>query len=251
MHIKEIMKEMDLALSSSGVGQRIRSGISIAVIGPPNVGKSSIINKLTERNVSIVSEISGTTRDIIEVQIEMSGFAITLFDTAGFSSTEDPIELEGIKRAEENARKSDIVLKVFDIKNWSNTFQSDILPNICKKNIFVFNKSDLLNVLPDDAILAVSCKTGFGFDKLHSKIMSEVEKLTVTNEGLYPIVVRHRHQELLEACRECLNRAFQQDQNELLAEDLRLALRAIGKIVGQVSTEEMLDRLFTDFCIGK
>ena len=249
--ISNIVEEIHLALKTSKAGQRIRSGISIAVVGPPNVGKSSIINQLAKRNVSIVSEISGTTRDIVEAQIEISGYAITVYDTAGFSSSDNPIEIEGIKLAKEKAKNSDIVIQVFDITEPFTSENNLFISGLDNSNFNVFNKCDLVETLHDKANIALSCKTGFGFDNLQSKIISEVESLVSVKEDIYPIVVRHRQKELLEECVDSLSRFLYQDAKELLAEDLRLALRSIGKLVGHVSTEEMLDKLFNDFCIGK
>tara|TARA_Y100000590_G_scaffold15463_1_gene18578 strand:+ start:1947 stop:3311 length:1365 start_codon:yes stop_codon:yes gene_type:complete len=249
--ISNIVEEIHLALKTSKAGQRIRSGIRVALVGKTNVGKSSIINQLAKRNISIVSETSGTTRDVVEAQIEISGYAITISDTAGFSNSVNPIEIEGIKRAQERAKNSDIVIQVFDITDSSAAVNESFISNLDNVKFDVFNKSDLVDTLPNNSNISLSCKTGFGFDNLQSRIILEVESLTSVKEGIYPIVVRHRQKELLEECVESLNRFLNQDINELLAEDLRLALRSIGKLVGHVSTEEMLDKLFNDFCIGK
>lgn len=226
-------------------GEVLREGFKIAIVGPPNAGKSSLINALAERQAAIVSETPGTTRDVIELRLNLGGYLVHVADTAGLRETQDAIEAEGVRRALAQAKSSDLVLLLRD-GTIPYTEYSDITPDLA-----VWNKSDLAG-FKNPGGLALSLKNGDGVRELVAALTSLVAERLET-KGEAPALTRPRHRaalsEALESLRHCLTAP--RDRPELFAEDLRLALRAIGRITGQVDVEELLDQVFRDFCIGK
>jgi tRNA modification GTPase len=226
-------------------GEILRAGLSVALIGPPNSGKSSVLNALAGRDVAIVSSVAGTTRDVIEVRLDLAGYPVTLADTAGLRDSADMIEQEGIRRALARAASADFVLHIVDAADGvsrettlDNGFEAVV--------ITVWNKIDLAP--PPDGALGVSAHSGAGLDRLIARLAEAAERRLA---GAPPIVTRQRHREALEACAVALDRAVDAGEPALLAEDLRLAVRALGRITGKVDVEDLLDIVFRDFCIGK
>ena len=234
-------------------GERLRDGLEIAILGAPNVGKSSIINMLSKRDAAIVSSIAGTTRDVIEVRMDIAGFPVTLADTAGLRAAADEIEAEGVRRASARAEHADLKLLVFDGGDWP-AIDAETAKLIDDAVLCVVNKADLLAepepiAIEGRALLKVSCRTGLGFDGLIGKIEDRAQNLMGTGSGA--LVTRTRHRQAMEEAKAALDRALKVRQPELKAEDLRLAVRAIGKIAGRVDIEDVLDLIFKEFCIGK
>ena len=239
-------------------GERLRDGLMIAIIGPPNAGKSSLLNLLARRDAAIVSETAGTTRDIIEVHLDLGGYPVTVADTAGLRNrgdSGDAIEAEGIRRALSKAGDADLRLAVFDGEHWPDPDPST-LGLVDADTLVVINKCDLGKPEPPLEIngqpaLAVSALTGDGIDDLLSAAADRVAGMM--DVGGSPSLTRVRHREALEECRDALGRYLNGPDlsPELAAEDIRLAARALGRITGRVDVDDILDVIFRDFCIGK
>ncbi len=247
-----------------GRGRALREGIEIALIGAPNVGKSSLLNYLAGREAAIVSGRAGTTRDVIEVAVAISGVPVIMADTAGLRAVGDEIEREGVRRARKRAQEADLKLYIFaPDQNFDDINQLvDIPPS--EADFYILNKSDLgglddfkkiqiENNLPEKLPLIVSAKTGAGM----SALWTALEKTVAQQFGLssHPALTRQRHKAALDLALESLQRALETAHNggglELVAEDMRLAMREIGRITGGVDVEALLDIVFSDFCIGK
>lgn len=228
-------------------GERLREGVVIAVIGAPNVGKSSLVNALAERDVAIVTAIPGTTRDVIEVALDLEGLPVTLLDTAGLRESEDPIEREGIARARARAAMADFRLRVVDDPaDLGSAAAGDA-------TLKVLNKADLwpATTLPTDG-LCVSAVTGQGLDALLAALVREARALLPDEDTV--VVTRGRHRAALADAEAALTRALGLGGDAdvaLLAEEMRLAARAIGRVTGAFGVEDLLDRVFATFCIGK
>ncbi len=255
-------KEIAAHLDDKRRGERLRSGLLIAIIGPPNAGKSSLLNLLAQKDVAIVSETAGTTRDVIEVHLDLGGFPVTLADTAGLRDEDDGgdgIEAEGIRRALGKAQDADLRLAVFDGEAWPDT-DSHTAGLVDENTMAVVNKSDLKKPEPPLEVagqpaLAISAKTGDGVEALLAALTDRVSGLMETSASPAPALTRVRHREALEECRGALERVLAAKSGagkpELAAEDLRLAARALGRITGRVDVDEVLDVIFREFCIGK
>jgi tRNA modification GTPase len=232
-------------------GERLREGIGIAIIGPPNAGKSSLLNLLARRDAAIVSETAGTTRDVIEVHLDLGGWPVVLADTAGLRVSSDAIEQEGVRRAKARAEAADLRLLVLDASaDWKSAMRELAGGEHwnAQHDIVVVNKVDLA---PVDAVgvVALSAKSGAGLPELLARLERSAE--TLMEEGGPPPLSRARHREALVETQAALGRALLAPEVALAAEDLRLALRAIGRITGTVRIDELLDVIFRDFCIGK
>ncbi len=236
-------------LDDGGRGERIREGLMVAIIGPPNAGKSSLLNLLARREAAIVSAIPGTTRDIIEVHMNLDGYAVTLADTAGLREAGDVIEDEGIRRAKRRAADADLKIVVFDGATFPVRDEATEAL-IDDDTLVVINKGDLLGRprLPKDTQL-ISVKTGEGIEDFFATLQARIAAKSDTGAAM-PLT-RARHRKALEECVESLKRAKAAHLPELAAEDLRLAARALGRLTGRVDVEEILDVVFRDFCIGK
>jgi tRNA modification GTPase len=221
-------------------GERLREGLVFAVTGPPNVGKSSLVNALAERDVAIVSATPGTTRDALETRVVLGGVPVTLVDTAGLRDTGDEIEAEGVRRARARAAAADLVIAVEEVGCGNSFFEGS--------GILVANKADLGGSVPAGAI-AVSALTGEGLAELRDRLAAAARELTESSGP--PPLTQARHRAALDQAAERLAAAQVADLQELRAEDLRLALRALGRITGSVGVEDILDTLFARFCIGK
>lgn len=235
-------------LNDAHRGELVREGLFVAVVGAPNAGKSSLVNALAGRDVAIVAETAGTTRDVIEVRLNLSGYAVVLADTAGLRAAADAVEAEGVRRALARAETADLVVLVKDGSYIGNELEyNDKIDS--KTVITVWNKVDLPWPQPHDG-LKLSLKTSEGLEAVMEAIAAAArEKLEGGSEA--PVLTRTRHREALKEALAALARAEAQPQPELFAEDLRLAVRAIGRITGRVDVEDLLDMIFHDFCIGK
>jgi tRNA modification GTPase len=262
--IRALVEEIGAYLNDGHRGEQLREGFSVAILGPPNAGKSSILNALARREAAIVSATAGTTRDVIEVHLDLGGYPVMLADTAGLRESADAIESEGVRRALHRAEQADLKLLVFDGAQWPKL---DVVTSALADEtaIIIVNKSDIIGgqdsgvriqeALPRILIpesrppLFLSAKTGAGMPQLLDKLTAEITK-RFSDTGAPPLT-RARHREALEECRDHLQRAQTAREAELRAEDVRLAMRALGRITGRVDVEGLLDIIFRDFCIGK
>jgi tRNA modification GTPase len=232
-------------------GERLRNGFSVAILGAPNVGKSSLLNWLARREAAIVSTIAGTTRDVIEVDLDLGGYPVALADTAGLRDSDDPIEGEGIRRAKARAAAADLNLVLFDAAVEPDATSLSLLD---ERSIAVATKSDLAETGPNRRLppgfLPISVVTGAGLDRLLSALEERVREGFAPAEAA-PVITRARHREALELALRELRESQNQREPELMAENLRLAARALGRVSGRIDVEDVLDRLFREFCIGK
>jgi tRNA modification GTPase len=251
----EVLEKIEKILNDQKVGERIREGFKIAILGPTNAGKSSLLNHLSNRDVAIVSETAGTTRDVIETHLNIDGYPVIVSDTAGIRESKNEIEKKGIKLSLNRAEEADLKLVVADAKNLDFT---DVLKGLLDQNaILVINKSDLLNGDIDPEIkklnhVLISIKENLNIDKLISKIKNNLKNKFITSDNI--LITRERHRQHLEHCLDHLknfNKKKELEDFDKAAEDLRLATRHLGMIVGKVDVEEILGSIFNDFCIGK
>ena len=251
----EVLINIEKILDDQKVGERIREGFKIAILGPTNAGKSSLLNHLSNRDVAIVSEIAGTTRDVIETHLNIDGYPVIVSDTAGIRESKNEIEKKGIKLSLNRAEEADLKLVVVDAKNLDFT---DVLRGLLDQNaILVINKSDLLNGDIDPEIkklnhVLISIKANLNIEELISKIKNNLKNKFITSDDI--LITRERHRQHLEQCLEHLknfNKKNEVEDFDKAAEDLRLATRHLGMIVGKVDVEEILGSIFNDFCIGK
>lgn len=246
--------EIDRHLRRTRHAERVRGGVRVAIVGPPNAGKSSLLNMLAARDVAIVSDQAGTTRDVLTVSLDLNGVPVVLSDGAGLRpATPDQVEAEGIRRARQAAERADIVIPVFA---GDTDWQADSaeLPDFDGTSWLVVNKVDLLDGPPPTAskglpVVALSCRTGAGFEAFLDRLSRQARHLIGEGAGLAP--VRDRHRLALEEALDHLDDAARTPAPELAAESLRAAAVAIGRITGRVDIEDVLDTLFADFCIGK
>ena len=251
----DVLKNIEKILNDQMVGERIREGFKIAILGPTNAGKSSLLNHLSNRDVAIVSEIAGTTRDVIETHLNIDGYPVIVSDTAGIRESKNEIEKKGIKLSLNRAEEADLKLVVVDAKNLDFT---DVLKGLLDQNaILVINKSDLLDEEIDPEIkklnhVLISIKENLNIDKLIFKIKNNLKNKFITTDDI--LITRERHRQHLKQCLEHLknfNNKNEVEDFDKAAEDLRLATRHLGMIVGKVDVEEILGSIFNDFCIGK
>ena len=251
----QVSSEIEKILDDQKVGERIREGFKIAIVGPINAGKSSLLNYLSKRDVAIVSEIAGTTRDVIETHLNLDGYPVVVSDTAGIRDSKNEIEKKGIKLALNRAEDADLKLVIIDAKNVDFT---GVLKDLVDENaILVVNKSDLLNGKLNEKLkkhdhILISIKNNSNLDKLILKIKSKLENKFLSHGDI--LITRERHRQHLEQCINHLQNFKSKNGSEEFdkaAEDLRLATRHLGMIVGKVDVEEILGSIFNDFCIGK
>ncbi len=251
--LNAVREEISQAVRDGKRGECIRDGIMVAIIGPPNAGKSSLLNLLAQRDAAIVSRHAGTTRDIIEVQLDLGGFPVVLSDTAGICATDNEIEREGMRRARHVAQDADLCLVMFDGETWP-VIDEDLMAFLSGPSIGLVNKVDLLDNgaslrLNHMDFLAVSVKTGVGIEAFMTALEHSLSEHYGNSEA--GIITRLRHREALSCCGDHLKRALSVTGSELWAEDVRLAMRELGCIVGHVGVEDVLDVIFSEFCIGK
>ena len=251
--IKEIHSEITKIIEDNKVGEKIRDGFRVSIIGEVNAGKSSLLNLLSKREVAIVSDEAGTTRDVIETYLNLDGYPVILADTAGIRDTKNEVEKKGISLALGKSKEADLNIIVID--NSSKKINKEIQNMINRDTIILLNKSDVsdkqnhkFNV---DTVLA-SVKNNKNIDKLIDMIKAKLSKKFTSNNSA--LITRERHRVKLNDCLKEIDKFLKKDQNkdlELAAEDLRMATRHLGSIVGKVDVEEILGSIFKDFCIGK
>lgn len=239
--LRELLAEIEFHLNDARRGEIIHDGFHVAVIGPPNVGKSSLVNALARRNVAIVSDLPGTTRDVIEVKLDLGGYAVVLADTAGLRESAEPIEQEGIRRAKARAETADFRLLVLD----ASAPAMDAPP---KADLVAWNKADLCSHKEPNH-LYISAKSGEGIEDLIDRLAAAAAN-QVNGVGS-PLLTRARHRHAVKEAGRRIAAALEECEPELAAEQLRVALRALGRITGAVDLDQLLDVVFRDFCIGK
>jgi len=253
---RAVEQEIAEALAGAGRGERLREGLWVAIAGPPNVGKSTLLNRLARREAAIVSPHAGTTRDVIEVHLDLKGYPVNLLDTAGFNAaSEDPIEREGMRRARDVMGRADLVLWMTDAAGPDSAAESPAL-NPGARRWTVVNKIDLLKAPPEQGApgaFFISAATGAGIEELVAAMVGFAGEAFAHAEPA--LVTRERQQarlrEALAALRDAIARAGQGAGEELIAEDLRHALAGLGRLTGRLDVEEVLDVIFREFCVGK
>jgi tRNA modification GTPase len=256
--VQEVKREIAEALAGAGRGERLREGLWVAIAGPPNAGKSTLLNRLARRDAAIVSPHAGTTRDVIEVHLDLQDYPVNLLDTAGFNEgSEDPIEREGMRRARDVMGRADLVLWMTDAREVGVNSNADLALSPGASRWRVLNKIDLLEAPPEVASaqdeFPISAVTGKGVEDLiaalvrfASETFRHSEPALVTRERQ-----RTRLNEVLGALRDAVTKAEQGAGEELVAEDLRHTLMGLGRLTGRVDVEEVLDVIFREFCVGK
>ena len=247
-----LIRDIEKGLNDGRRGEILREGFRVAVIGPPNAGKSTLVNWLSKRPVSIISEQPGTTRDVLEASLDLGGYPVIIADTAGLRASTDPIENEGIKRAQEWAKTANSRLILLEPSTEAG-FLERLKPNP-ECDLVVLNKIDLLpRNFKKEQTLAISLKDEIGLDKLLNGLKKIVSKSMVGQEP--PVITRTRHREALQSCLNSIKSAktalLSDEEPEIVAEELRAATKSLGRVVGAVDVEDLLDVVFGDFCIGK
>mgnify|MGYP001386292264 CR=1 FL=1 len=251
--IKNIQQDIQKILEDNKIGEKIRDGFRVSIIGEVNAGKSSLLNLLSKREVAIVSEEEGTTRDVIEIFLNIDGYPVILADTAGIRETKNEVEKKGVSLALEKLKKADINIIMID--NSSKEIDNKIKDLINKDSIVLLNKSDIKdgqNHKFDADTILVSVKDNKNIDILIKKLKEKLSNKFIVNNNI--LITRERHRVKLNECLKEIDNFLSKDQNnniELAAEDLRMATRHLGSIVGKVDVEEILGSIFKDFCIGK
>jgi tRNA modification GTPase len=259
--VKSLLGEIEEVLAAQGRSERLREGLVVAIAGPPNVGKSTLMNQLARREVAIVSPHAGTTRDVIEVQLDLAGYPVTVIDTAGIRETHDPVEQEGVRRARARAAEADLVL-------WMSDPQQDEIPHHEGAPVWrVRNKIDLgaagsdasaakqpsrvLTEPGDTAVFRLSASRGDGMAELVAGLVAFAEEYFGSDDGA--LIGRERQRKLLQETAASLQRSIAAIGfgEELVAEELRAATYALGRMLGRVDVEDVLDVIFREFCIGK
>jgi tRNA modification GTPase len=261
---QQLLEDIEKTLADNRRGERLRDGLVVAIAGPVNAGKSSLLNRIARRDAAIVSPIAGTTRDIIEVHLDLNGYPVTILDTAGIRASEDPVEQEGVRRALERAKAADLVLWVVDVSAEDELALDNValeFPETPKW--LVRNKVDLMEQpkpnKPTSIVsnigyrpFSISAKTGSGFDELVQKLTDHARQHMGSAEPA--LVTRQRQRRALEDTVAALSRALTESKSgreDIVAEELRLAARALGRLTGRVDIEDVLDVIFRDFCVGK
>ena len=261
---RELRDEITRTLADQRRGERLREGLVVAIAGPPNAGKSSLLNRIARRDAAIVSPFAGTTRDVIEVHLDLDGCPVTLLDTAGIRDSTDPVEQEGVRRARERATAADLVLWLVD-SSTGGEIPGDLLAQEFPNNAkwIVWNKIDLVSLLRIKSLKSIvhkldypsyfiSALTESGFDEFLKALGKQSQEFLGSSEPA--LVTRARHRYALENAVGALDRALNEQvpiREDVVAEELRLAGRALGRLTGRVDVEDVLDVIFRDFCIGK
>ena len=251
--VKNIKQDIKKILEDNKIGEKIRNGFKVSIIGEVNAGKSSLLNLLSKREVAIVSEEEGTTRDVIETYLNIDGYPVLLADTAGIREAKNEVERKGINLALSRLKEADLNIVMID--GTSKKINNKIIDLINKDSIVLLNKSDLKNTQDHNInvdVIKVSVKENKNIDLLIKKLKEKLKNKFTTNNSI--LVTRERHRFKLNECLKELDHFLKKDQNkdiELAAEDLRLATRHLGSILGKVDVEEVLGSIFKDFCIGK
>jgi tRNA modification GTPase len=277
---RELEAEISAALADGRRGERLREGLVVAIAGPPNAGKSSVLNRIAKREAAIVSPHAGTTRDVIEVHLDLEGYPVTLLDTAGIRETDEPVELEGVRRAQARAAEADLVLWVVDATRpeaeWGMDALEEALPTVSEsgstplRTVWLLrNKADLLAPPAPapierrneqtsensscwqryESTFEASASTGKGLGSILNALTRKAEQALGGSEPV--LITRARHRLALRDTQTALKRACRPMTEELLAEELRTASRTLERLTGRVDVEDVLDVMFRDFCIGK
>ncbi|KAG1178111.1 hypothetical protein G6F70_003579 [Rhizopus microsporus] len=263
--VRQLYTSISKHLDDSHIGEIVRSGIHVAIMGPPNAGKSTLLNRLTKREAAIVSNIPGTTRDIVEVKLDLAGFPVVLCDTAGLRESSDVIEMEGIKRAKARIDISDIKICMLSAEQGESI--DPMVEQLIDDNTYVIlNKEDavsqqeLLDLserirakVKSKNIWTMSCKTGLGVDRFLAELLNVLKSRFDSALDNPVLITQARHREHLEECARSLKAFLDMPTEELVlsAEELRLAANALGRVTGRIDVEKVLDVLFGQFCIGK
>ena len=255
---RELRGEIAGALADAARGERLRDGLTGAITGPPNAGKSTLLNRIARRDAAIVSPIPGTTRDVIEVHLDLDGYPVTVLDTAGIRDSADPVEQEGVRRARDRAKDADLVLWLADatedkpVSGGSGQFEGQHVWLVQNKidianSQYNNNKSSKLS----NTVFYISAKTGEGVNSL----ITRIAQFAAEYFGSEPkLLTRERHRLALQSAGAALDRAIAEGpagREDIIAEEFRLAARALGRLTGRVDVEDILDVIFRDFCIGK
>ena len=259
--VQGLRDEIAEALAGAARGERVRDGLVVAIAGPPNAGKSTLLNRIARREAAIVSPSPGTTRDVIEVHLDLDGYPVTLLDTAGIRDSDDPVEQEGVRRARQRASEADLVLWVYDAKDGLAQSGSPFSGSVT--NWIVRNKVDLLlsnernelktnnEFILSDIAFDLSAETGLGIAEFLARLSNYAKSYFGTETGL---LTRERHRKALDLTQNALDRVLVEGprgREDILAADLRLAAGTLGRLTGHVDVEDILDVIFRDFCIGK
>ena len=260
---QQLRSEIAAALADGGRGERLRDGLVVAIAGPPNAGKSTLLNRLARREAAIVSPYPGTTRDVIEVHFDLGGYPVTLLDTAGIRDSTDPVEQEGVRRARAGAAAADLVLWVTDVSAAGTTLD-DAWKSYSRSDVWLIkNKIDLTvdklwiscesgSGVSSPVTFPISAATGAGTDALVAAVTAFARNYFSATEPA--LVTRARHRRALQDTVAALDRALAErgsGREELIAEELRAAATTLGRLTGRVDVEDILDVIFRDFCIGK
>jgi len=249
--VGRLLGEIEEVLGAQGQSERLRDGLVVAIAGPPNVGKSTLMNALARREVAIVSPHAGTTRDVIEIELDLDGYPVTVIDTAGIRPTDDPVEQEGVRRARARAAEADLVL-------WLVEAADDGEPELgAAPHWRVRNKIDLGDLAAgrvdagEGAGFAISASRGDGLPQLIAALVAFAAKTLGSDSG--GLIGRARQRQLLQQTVSSLQRSIKAaaDGEELMAEELRIAAHALGRLLGRIDVEDVLDVIFREFCIGK
>jgi tRNA modification GTPase len=259
--IKTLLGEIQHVLAAQGRSERLRDGLVVAIAGPPNVGKSTLMNQLARREVAIVSPHAGTTRDIIEVQLDLDGYPVTVIDTAGIRETDDPVEQEGVRRARARAAEADLVLWLGDVQPYGNSHEGDAPIWLIRNKIDLDGaQSGAVGQWPTDAKsgrrsgvadFAISANRGDGISELIAALVGFAQNYFGRGEG--GLISRERQRQLLQQTAASLQGSISivGEGDELVAENLRIAAQSLGRLLGRVDVEEVLDVIFREFCVGK
>jgi tRNA modification GTPase len=262
VRIRALHDEITEVLAAQGRSERLRDGLVVAIAGPPNVGKSTLMNQLARREVAIVSPHAGTTRDVIEVQLDLDGFPVTVIDTAGIRETDDPVEREGVRRARARAAEADLVLWLVEADGWGPSVDAAVPVWTVRNKIDLNALSGHTQTLridaanpgqnPGRADLAISAVRGDGLAELIAALVGFAQQFFGANES--GLIARERQRALLRETAAALLRSMDgagRVGEELVAEDLRAAADSLGRLLGRVDVEDVLDKIFRDFCVGK
>ena len=250
----KLKNEIKEHLSSDNIGERLREGFRVVIVGRPNAGKSSLLNAIAKRDVVIVSDIAGTTRDAIDVHLDLNGYPVIITDTAGIRETEEAIERQGVEIAYRKIEDADLLLCLYDASQDTVQVFEKIEKTFKNKMIYIANKSDNLtkeqcSEIKKQGITLISVKQQQGIDIVLNKISAVINDKFTSNSNL--LITRARYREALNEALRSLDLFNLNKEIELSAEDIRLAARKIGKITGRIEIDEILDKIFGSFCIGK
>lgn len=249
--VKALLTEIDEVLAEQGRSERLRDGLVVAIAGPPNVGKSTLMNQLARREVAIVSPHAGTTRDVIEVQLDLDGYPVTVIDTAGIRETDDPVEQEGVRRARARAADADLVLWLTDVSPVAIQHDGTAPVWMVRNKIDLEAASRPLADASGQGAFQISASRGDGLPELIAALVGFVQNYFGDSEG--GLIGRTRQRKLLQETAASLRRCVQVvgQGEELAAEELRLAAHSLGRLLGRVDVEDILDVIFREFCVGK